>query len=310
MNKVVTFETEKDWLDYRLHIITGSDITAIMGINPYKTIVDVWLEKTGKALPQNYSEEQLDNFERGHWFEKPLLDWFMDRTNNVYEHNKNNNIYLYSKNENIGVTPDGFVMAHHSPPLPIIEIKSTASDNIDNLRNIWYTQLLFNAGVCQSEEMFLIWIDGRHKRNYESFEFDNSLFNDLIASAEWFWDKNILADIPPDTKTSADMLKLWNKSFVGETVYADDEDIRNYLQLINIKNEAKILEKQQNELEEKLKIKIKQNEGMIDETGKVLCTWKSQERDQFLTVKFKQECPIAYKQYTEKKTIRVFLTKK
>ena len=152
--------------------------------------------------------------------------------------------------------------------------------------------------------MYLIWIDGRHKRNYERFEFDKNFFNDLFDSAVWFWEKNVLADIPPDPKTAADMLKLWNSHNIGETVMADDNDVRNYLQLKILKEQIKILEKNKIELEDSLKIKIKQAEGLVDETGKIICTWKSQKRLQFLTEKFKKEQPELYNEYSDEKTIR------
>ena len=42
----------QDFTEERRHFIGGSDIGAILGLNPYKSPVDVWMEKTGKASRQ------------------------------------------------------------------------------------------------------------------------------------------------------------------------------------------------------------------------------------------------------------------
>ena len=41
----------------RMSGLGGSDIAAILGVSPYKTAVDVWLEKTGRAVNDNIGNE-------------------------------------------------------------------------------------------------------------------------------------------------------------------------------------------------------------------------------------------------------------
>lgn len=38
--------TKEEWLKYRTHGIGGSDVSVIAGINPYKSVYQLWLEKT------------------------------------------------------------------------------------------------------------------------------------------------------------------------------------------------------------------------------------------------------------------------
>jgi len=45
-------------LDERRHGIGGSDAGAILGVNPYRTPLQVWLEKTGKAEPDDLSDNE------------------------------------------------------------------------------------------------------------------------------------------------------------------------------------------------------------------------------------------------------------
>ena len=43
----------EEWLKARKTGIGGSDIAAILGLSPYRTPVDVWAEKTGRATAQD-----------------------------------------------------------------------------------------------------------------------------------------------------------------------------------------------------------------------------------------------------------------
>ena len=41
-----------EWLRYRTKGIGGSDVSIIAGINPYKSVYQLWLEKTGRIIPK------------------------------------------------------------------------------------------------------------------------------------------------------------------------------------------------------------------------------------------------------------------
>ena len=50
--KIINLEQgSQEWLEYRLLRITGTDMSAIMGMNPWKTALDVYSEKMGLAAP-------------------------------------------------------------------------------------------------------------------------------------------------------------------------------------------------------------------------------------------------------------------
>ena len=42
--------TREEWLKYRTKGIGGSDVSIIAGINPFKSVHQLWLEKTGQAV--------------------------------------------------------------------------------------------------------------------------------------------------------------------------------------------------------------------------------------------------------------------
>lgn len=74
-------EAETDhakWLETRNAGIGGSDASVIMGLNPYKSPYQLWLEKTGQAEAPDLSGNQYIYW--GHKNEGNIADWFMEDT--------------------------------------------------------------------------------------------------------------------------------------------------------------------------------------------------------------------------------------
>lgn len=52
-----TFQSREEWLKARTGFIGGSDASAVVGLNPYKDNVTLWMEKTGQAAAEDISEK-------------------------------------------------------------------------------------------------------------------------------------------------------------------------------------------------------------------------------------------------------------
>lgn len=55
--KLLTFQSREEWLKARAGRIGGSDASAVVGLNPYKDNVTLWMEKTGQAAAEDISEK-------------------------------------------------------------------------------------------------------------------------------------------------------------------------------------------------------------------------------------------------------------
>lgn len=53
---MITLDSREDWLNHRERI-GGSDASAILGMNPYRTNIELWQLKTGQLIPENISEK-------------------------------------------------------------------------------------------------------------------------------------------------------------------------------------------------------------------------------------------------------------
>lgn len=54
----ITFDSKEEWLKHRTRI-GGSDAAAILGLNPWKTNIELWLEKTGQAVADDISDKEV-----------------------------------------------------------------------------------------------------------------------------------------------------------------------------------------------------------------------------------------------------------
>ncbi|HHX66964.1 MAG TPA: YqaJ viral recombinase family protein [Gallicola sp.] len=71
----IKYTTKKEWLKKRINGIGGSDASCLVGLNNYKTIIDLWKEKVSGV----YTELKFKNqkaIDYGNKAEKPLRDLF------------------------------------------------------------------------------------------------------------------------------------------------------------------------------------------------------------------------------------------
>lgn len=54
--EMITLDSWEDWLNHRERI-GGSDASAILGMNPYRTNIELWQIKTGQLIPEDISEK-------------------------------------------------------------------------------------------------------------------------------------------------------------------------------------------------------------------------------------------------------------
>lgn len=59
MLKMYRFETRDEWLEARKKFIGGSDVACILGLNPWKTNVQLYREKKGLVMPDDLSDNEL-----------------------------------------------------------------------------------------------------------------------------------------------------------------------------------------------------------------------------------------------------------
>ena len=99
---IEAYGTREEWLKARTSYIGGSDAASILGLNPWKTNVQLWREKTGRERPANLSDNRLVQY--GTQAERRLRELFeLDYPEYAVEYMEHNMI-----------TNDKFPWAHAS----------------------------------------------------------------------------------------------------------------------------------------------------------------------------------------------------
>lgn len=57
--KAYDFKNEQQWLKGRMNGIGGSDASAVVGMNPYKSNIDLFEEKIGRVIPKDISDQAV-----------------------------------------------------------------------------------------------------------------------------------------------------------------------------------------------------------------------------------------------------------
>lgn len=155
MTKMLAFKTRNEWIEARKNYIGGSDAAAVVGLNPYKDNVTLWLEKTKQKEPEDISGKPYVKY--GTDAESSLRKLFaLDHPEYKVFYRKNN-IWLNSKYPWAHCSVDGW-MNNSDGKLGVLEIKTT---NIfqsrqkekwrDRIPDNYYCQCLHAMAVMDAE---------------------------------------------------------------------------------------------------------------------------------------------------------------
>lgn len=92
--EMLILKDRDEWLKNRTRI-GGSDASAVIGMNPYKSNVDLWLEKTGQVIPEDISDKPYVQF--GHDAEPFMRELFKLDCPEYQVFYEENNMFLNDK---------------------------------------------------------------------------------------------------------------------------------------------------------------------------------------------------------------------
>lgn len=143
----VSYENEKDWLELRSKGIGGSDASSIIGVNPYKSNVTLWEEKTKRRVPEDISEKPAVYY--GKNAEDHIRELFKLEHQIKYEVSHTNELLVRKDKDYLRASLDGELIEKESGRKGILEIKTTTillslskESWKDQVPDNYFTQLL------------------------------------------------------------------------------------------------------------------------------------------------------------------------
>lgn len=258
----------------RSAFIGGSDVAAVLGISPWRSPLDLYLDKVD---PRVESVEQMENRTaklRGKRLEPYICDML------VSEHG----MQLIARNQRY-IDPEYPFLAceidAETADGENVEIKTVhpfrARDWGDELTDaipVHYTAQAMHGLMVTGRDVcrFAVLI-GDELRLYR-VERDVETITAMRQREVEFWNRHVLAQVAPPATCSSDVLRLFERD-LGITVEATQEIADTVANLRALKLQAKDIASFIDTCEERIKL-FMQGAAALSYEGQVLATWKSQ----------------------------------
>lgn len=289
----------------RRRFIGGSDVAAILGISPWRTPLDVYLEKVDPR-PEPTDPQRQRVLERGKRLEPYVLDMLAEETGLVVV--ARNQRYIDPEHTFLAAEIDAEAETGEN-----IEIKTVSpfkahewgAEDSDEIP-VWYTAQAMHGLMVTGREVcvFGVLIGADDFRTYR-VERDDEVITALRERLVEFWAR-VQRREPPEPTTAADVLTLFGKDS-GRAVEASPEVLALYNELRAAESEAKAHEKRAAELKERIQL-FMQDAAVLTLDGNPIATWKAQQSRRFDQRAFQAAHPElfeAFKRTTETRVFRV-----
>jgi len=277
-----------EWLAKREQSIGASESGAVIGLNPWKTPTDVWLEKIGHADPV---EDNL-NMRLGRDLEPVIKKLFMEETGlKVLNDNK---IRIDDEYDFLTTNLDGMVVGEKVP----VEYKTMGKWD-GEIPDYYFAQLQHQMMVSNVDYIyFAVLVLGFSKQLVvEKYNRDDEFIAKMREELVYFWKQYVKKGTPPPPTTIQDCQKIYNQAD-PESIMNADEVIYN---MISDMNRYKSLKSKYDSKYKEIQLVVMDQMGAnesLEYNGIPVATWKqSKDSSKFDMKAFKKNNPDIYKKY-------------
>lgn len=267
---------DDDELERRRKTLGASDIAAVCGLDPHRTALDLYLQKTGQVEPfqgNNFSEwglrlEDAIAVKYAECFTPPVR---LIRAEPV----------IAGASPWMSATPDRYVERHGE--VHLLEVKNKSSRQAPKWGESGSDEVPFDIIAQATWQMMVTGIDrcdvavlfgGNDFRMYHLYR-DADVVERLYNDGRRFWFEHVEARNPPEieaSKASAEYLAKRFAQLTENVREATDEEAKRIRMLGTAKAAAKEIEQRITHLENQLKQAIGEDAGLQCRHGRV--TWK------------------------------------
>lgn len=301
-------ENKQEWLRERKNYLGGTDLAAIAGLSPYRTALDVYLDKTSDDI----TCETNAAMRWGTLLEDVVANEYSEvigQTTAI----EPNTIY-HPEYKFLGANIDRWVgnkeYVLECKTAGFTKAKEWGDLGTEQIPELYLIQVAYYAAMCDVYKVDIaVLIGGQDFRIY-TYERNKELEDKIIKIGINFWSNHIEKRVPPKCVNTRDTFHLFPQSNYQEIV-AESNIMEKLEQLKSLKKEenriADTIEKLKTDIQEFMR----DYDVLIDNQGNVIATWKNTVPKSFFDVKkFKDEAKELYLKYVSHvKQSRVFLIK-
>lgn len=282
--------SRSEWLELRKTGIGGSDAGAILGVNPYRGAYGVWADKLG-LLPEAPDNEAM---RQGRDFEDYVARRFAEKTGFKIRHE----YHMLRSNAHPFMLAD--IDRRVAGEKTGLECKTSKDLRLARYKNgdfpiEYYAQCLHYLAVTGWDRWHLaVLVYGTDLLTFTIDRVDVADDIEALIRAEGcFWRDNVQARRSPTPdgleSTGKALLAVHPLATEGAAMDADEEADRLMLELIEVKDKIKALERRGDELTNRIKDIMGDNEELRGVSGRA--TWRNQDRRSVSKTKIKAFYP-------------------
>lgn len=290
----------------RQKYIGSSDVAGILGISPWRSPLDVYLDKTRGREPVTAEKEKL--FRRGTRMEPYVIDLLAEEEQLSVVARGNRYIdkeFGFIAAEIDAETDDGRnVEIKTVSPFKSREWGDQQTDEIP----VHYTAQVMHGLMVTGRDtcMLGVLIGGDDFRVYR-VERDDEIIAAIRQREVEFWQR-IQHQVPPEPIAVSDIMRLYGVTDSGASIEATDAIAATCRDMAACAAEIKSLTEQLDGHKERLQMFMGEASALTYQ-GKVLATWKAQSASRFDQTAFKAANPDLFEQFKKSSQSRVFRLK-
>lgn len=285
--------TREEWLKVRKLGLGGSDMAAVLGLSPWRSPIDVWLDKTSDTVEEKESEPMY----WGNVLEEVVAQEFAKRSGYKV---RNNNFTLQSEEY-------PYLLANIDREIVGIDaglecktanaFKANEWDG-DNVPDAYYIQCQHYMAVTGKSSWWIAALIGGNTFVYKEIKRNEEVIQAIIDTGAAFWElvESKTMPAPDDTKQCENALKKLYQKSNGQSVELPANYGNMIIDYLEIKNQLSELEAKKRGIENVMKDFLKDNEKAT--YGEHFVSWKSTKpRETFDAKAFKDDYPELHKKY-------------
>ena len=321
LDAYIVYETKdmskEQWLEARKCGIGGSDAASVLGLNPYKSSVSVYIEKVDYIHGVSMSDKNINGCKKDSSNEE--VNYRMELGNKLEDFVANEfslKTGLKVRNVNGILKNDKYPFAIANIDRAVVGEKAFLECKVTNSysKKVWqmgvpiHYQIQVNhyMAVTGATHCYVAALIGNEELIIHRIDRDEEIIDEIMKLEAMFWDKCILGGEIPAPDGSLDY------SIVLQGLYKDSKDEELILfeqeKLLDRYDEItaiyKEIEVERKKIEQYIQVQMKEYEvGFI---GDRRITWKKQSRNTIDTKKLKKEYPEIAEECMKTTTSRVF----
>ena len=293
-----------EWLEIRKQSIGGSDASAVLGLNPWRSAIDVWMEKKGMSKPI----EDNERMRIGRDLEDYVAQRFAETKGLKVQ--RRNAILQHPEHDWMTANVDRLIVGKNEGLECKVTNSYAAKDWNDAIPVHYELQCHHYMAVTGADAWWIAALVGNEKVAIQKIDRDEDVIKSLVTLEKAFWDSYITTGEmpPPDGSEAAEnaIKELWPDAKESVEVVLDE-----FADLIKRRDE---LNKLGNEIDDELRqidqdIQVAMKDAEVAKVGERRITWKNRTTSRLDSKALKAQEPELYERYCKPSNYRVFIVK-